>query len=500
MTPTQRHDAFATLRHARRQLALGRPAAAAAIAGRLAQRWPAFVPARLLLARIDLAAERPEAAMAHLDTADWYLRADVGSHRRLRRALLLRGQALMQLDRPDDAAEAWRAALQLEPRCATALRRLARWELDHDRPAAGLKLAGQLLNCHGPKPANLGLLADAAEAAGEIDQALDALAKLRRGRAATPRQARLLARAGREAEALDAYAALIDQHPHDIDLLVESIAVHERLGEQTALRRRLDAAQRTEPNDRALAAAIATQHMRLGHFAAAGRAWWRLARAGDNAAAWAHALVCAACESRHRLMQRFTAGLDRAEPDDTARRRLVTVAWAVATPGQTRRCFVEHHGEPDQAGPLTCLIAEAQEVFEQVLDEHEHYADLHYHLSVCHGARGERAGQAECLDRALGLNPGYLAAAEARVALLLARRRFKQASRIIAAAEAAKGPGQTLCAMHLALAAARDQPADANDPHTLEHAARLLDDAHLDAQARTLRTRSTAPAHTAAAA
>jgi len=385
--------------------------------------------------------------------------------------------------------------------------RLIQWRLDRREPDHAAALLKRLVRYHGSDVRTLQLTADIAEQRGDHDAALDALRKLSPAGTPTLRMARLYAAAGRDAEAADVYHRLCAAAPHDPQLLVEAAQIDQRLGDEARLESHLAAARRLDSTNPRLITLAAQQQMRLGRFAIAGRLWWQLRFDTDHAAdAWAHLAVCAACESREALMDRAMKQLDTVVTDHRQRSAAIAAAWRDATPGQTMRHFATDAATESAGDLLTCLVAEAQDVFEQELDEHDSYADLHYHLSVCHAVRDQPTAQAECLDRALDLNAGYQDAARDRVTLLLGESRFAAAQAVVAGLQRKRGNGLMTTTLAVATLAAQSQVDQAhqllNDApleqpqrrQVHDRAESILRDAGLDAAADHWRARLTEPA------
>lgn len=434
---------------ARRHMQAGRPHLAIRVLWRTLRGQPGHVPARLLLAEAMIRTDQFEEALHHLDTADSYLRTDeVAPARQMVRHHLLRGRVLQRLGRTTEAIDCWRQATAADPRCVAALRALAAALHEDGQHEQALRAADRLLTLKPADEPTMRLIIAACEALGDFDRAIAVTRHLARCRAARSgitdalrfkrseclQLARLMRQAGRLADATALYHRLADAVTGDAELACEWADLAAELGDEPRVARLLGAAIDNDGRHERALTMLAEHKMRTGRFIEAGRLWWRLHQFDpERIEPLAHLLVCAVQAMRHTLIDRIESRFaERRTPNE--RRAAVTAAWRCAVPGEVLTDLLEHRDMSGDASVLGGLLSEAVDTFENVLPEHREYADVHYHLAVCHDELQEPVGAADCLDRALRINPGYVAAACRRAEQLLDDGHAPAADAVIAAA------------------------------------------------------------------
>ena len=435
------------LEEAERRLNAGDAAESARQVGRIVAEHPDLLRARLLQARALLGAGEPAEALATLNAADWYHQVDqaVGGIVDDRvTAAMLRAKALANLDRVEDACAALHHVLEARPSNREARRRLAMLLVQSGQNDQAEVHLRKLLASWPNDIAGLRLFTNVCEAAGRCEQALEAWHRLCRvqqherrtlaeaegaapgdptvDQAAALRTARLQRKAGRLNEAAVTYAALIGDDPDDPEVACEAADLAVELGDDDAAVKYLLAALKGTPDHADALRRLAKQDMRCGRFAQAGRTWWRLSRRPcADGRALAGLAVCALTLGRDAFAERILRRL-RTTHSRIERRELMAEMWRLATPGRLLNtlCYDEATGP----GPtiLTQLVDEAEQTLTAHADQHDAYADLHYHTAMCRRRLGDWTGAAESLDRALDLNGGYLAAGRLKVEMLLADR------------------------------------------------------------------------------
>ena len=435
---------------AARHIRAGRPHLAIRMAWHLLRRQPGHVPARLLIADAMIRVDDFNHAVHHLDIADTYLRSDDvrWPNRHRVRQLVLRGRAIQRLGRTADAIDCWREATAINPRCVSALRHLSvvlHGEGLHDQ---AMRDADRLLAIRPNDEPTMKLVASAAEAIGDHGRAIDMLREIARRRAARKgrgqgmrftrdeclRLARLMRRADRIADAIDLFNHLADDVADDAELACEWASLAVEVGDEPRAEQLLRTALRVQPRHRQALAMRGRQKMRTGRFVEAGRIWWRLHQLDRHAVEpLAHLLVCSVQAMRHTLTERIERRYQQTA-DATDRRAAIADAWRTAVPGEVFADLLERRDTDGDIGVLDGLLREAVDTFENVVPEHREYADVHYHLAVCHEATGEATGAADCYDRALRINPGYIDAACRRARQLLDEGFTDAADAVIASA------------------------------------------------------------------
>ncbi|MDH3584390.1 MAG: tetratricopeptide repeat protein [Phycisphaerae bacterium] len=438
---------------ARRHLAAGNPAAAVELTQQALHQSPDSTPARLIHAQALIGTNQPQEALDTLNAADLYaqqLSREDGSDPTSVEALVARADAVAQLGGLQEARTILERVLEMREGDRAATIRLAAILVELDQPVAAIErleaLAGDLRQDREVTR----LLAEAHEAAGQPQQALVmyellgfAAAGLREERAYPLRRktrvepdpvmflrvAQLSRQAGRLRDAADTYDQLVDQIDQDADLAVEAADLAVELGEDDRAQRYLEAALRSEPKHRRAKAMLAEQHMRCGRFEQAGRLWWQLKRTDDgDATAFAGLVVCGLSTRRYtfadRIQEQFHARFPRAQRRDELGRM-----WRAAMPGQML-CDLKAGEEDQPAGEdaLSMLLSEAQQTLTERQEEQAEHADVHYHMAVCHEAMGDVEEAGRCLEQALTINGGYLAATRRQVALLIRQFHLAEAS------------------------------------------------------------------------
>lgn len=494
MRPTTCELATDQLTSIRRLALLGHYPLAIQLCRQIVRLHPDLFAARLTLARLLLDQPDAPAALAQLDAIEAYAASEHHNitDAQLRRARLLRGRCLVQLDRPSDAIAVWRLTHQRWPRCVPALRSLALLHLQQLQPDLAMQWVQRIIDVQGPTRSTHRLLADIHQQAGRPADALRSLAAAHRGTLPPSlRAARLLAQAQLDAQACEVYAALHAADPHDPQLLVEYTTVLQRLGDDRQIQQVTSAMLKLDSTHETLSLTLASCLMRLNQFPQAGRLLWRLARrAAHCPQAWASLAVCAACESRNRLFDRAIAELSSRQHDPAQRQALLIEGWQQAIPSLVMQQATSPARNPEH-NLLHALLSQSQAIFEDQLAQFPDHADTHYHLSVCHATLDQPAAAADCLDHALQINPGYILAAQSRLTLLLREENYQSAIAVATALEHARGPIPAVHAMHAAVHVARgdhlaalavlDQPAltGAGRQLAAELSLKLLNDADL---------------------
>jgi tetratricopeptide (TPR) repeat protein len=454
MNTAAAHDLLQQLAAARRSLDAGDAPRAAASAFALLRLAPDDTAARLLHAESLLALGRAEEALASLDALHLYASNSnaakpdgevpraVGVPSFNLEALLLRARALAHLNRPAGVTAALYEALALDPLHRPAVLALASIHL---RDGCAEFAVPPLRNLLAAAPEDVhvaSLLAEALVAAHRLGPAVDLLDAIDRGPQAMRRcpaaeapaalwVARLCRAAGRTVEALELFSHLAALLPQDAGLAVEAAQLAAELGDDPRVVSLLSAALQHAADHPAALRLLAEQHMRAGRFPAASRLWFRLSRL-DPAAALplAGLLVSALCSNRVAFSDRVHAEFTARVPDAADRRALVAPLWQLAMPGRLQNELLHNSGS-HSIDALSVLLHEASDTLGRQLESRPNFADLHYHAAVCTEALGDEEPAIASLDRALKINPGYIAAAKRRLHLLFAKEDFAAAESLL---------------------------------------------------------------------
>lgn len=372
---------------------------------------PDRLEARMLAARVALQSGRAHEALNALDALDLH-----HPDARHRPALeLLRADALAGSGKSDLAVGVLERLSRAFPDDARPHRRLAALHLEHGADSRALehlyhavrlapsdrcirRLAARILARTDPEAAVAQLLAHGVERAGLADL-LEA--------------ARYCRRVGRFADAESLCTRLLESCPEDAGVWHEAGAVAGDLGATDLAIRRMDrAAELGRGRAAAALRATAITLMTTGQFNQAGAAWLRLARRTPRAVEpWAAVMVCAIVLERDGLLKRAQRCLVGHSRRGERRRRLAEMWQHVAVGVQLQAA---ERGEfampPVCASPLGAMLNQAVAALGESRDRHPDRADTHYHLAMCHDARGERGAAARCAEKAVDINPGYHAA------------------------------------------------------------------------------------------
>lgn len=370
---------------------------------------PSSREARLLMARVCLALDDPNAAMQSLNALDLY----DPEHRDEPERRFARIEALARLSMDDVAI--------------TELRRAAGEYPDDPRPRRLLAVVQERIGHIGDavrtlrealrlEPSDNALRVTLAKLAEyhDPDTAIDALAPAAQDTGSRHWLAKLLRRVGRLRESVEMYDALCATAEGDTTLLHEAGVVHAEQGDTRGAVTRLTAAIKASGGkDTASMTALARVHMHAGQFPAAGRLWWRVARRSpESHDAWAGLAACAMAVERWPLALRALRPLSihacRAE-----RQKLLASAWIDAAAGIAVRKAIQRL-EPKEtlhhASQLDRLLTASSVTLEEHLASFPNRADTHYHLAVCRNAMGDAATAEKALCDALLINPRYDAA------------------------------------------------------------------------------------------
>jgi tetratricopeptide (TPR) repeat protein len=211
---------------------LGRPEEAGRAFERAGEADPRFVlPAALRRARLELGAGRPDQAVAQLEAA---LKRGPPAPDLAVAVDLVRGEALMALERAGEAEGVYRAALKLDPNSSEGVEGLGRSLLDQGKHADAKAALAEAIPRLPPSGELYLLLTEAESGLGNLP---DAIAAALHGTEAIPRSVALWRRLGelymaREAwaEAAGAFARAVAIEGTNPDLLLKAGFIAEKLG------------------------------------------------------------------------------------------------------------------------------------------------------------------------------------------------------------------------------------------------------------------------------
>jgi tetratricopeptide (TPR) repeat protein len=446
MNTTGREHLHRLVDHARRQIELENSGSACQLACRVLRIDPSDRVARLIHAEALLMLDRPAEALASLDAAELYAQEDADDEEAAAERLLLRALAERGQGRMNACREAVEQVLARCPRKPRLLERLGTLLISIGESARAITVIDKLLELRPADPDALRLAADAREAADQPEQALAIYEQMDRLRAGTGdsadqverlRLARLRYRASQLAEASVAYDRLVEESD-DPDLACEAGAVAVELGDDRRATTYLGKALQQRPRHDQALRMLAEQHMRCGRFAPAGRAWFRMLRMNPtDSRASAGLVVCAHCMQRTRLARRIEKRYRDSGRIDDHRRRAAQM-WLSATPGRLLGRLWQPDLRSGHSGPLMTLLQESADAIAGELEGHREYADLHYHLSICHEMLHRPAEAGASLSHALHINRSYTQATRRKVLQLLRQQSHDAARAVLNAPEVRK--------------------------------------------------------------
>lgn len=374
---------------------------------------PGHLTARLVQARIHLAAARPVEALAAVEAMNLYHPAGAKSPQ----AGMLRAQALLHA-RMDAIARTQLQQLTTDfPDDVRPHRLLAQLNLREERWDDAVQCLRHVVRLAPSDDASRRLLAQLI-----ADSQPDASAKLledagESSSATRLRLAELYRMTDRHRDAQSLYDQLLEQYPHDPSVWLSAGRLADGDGAVDLARRRLERAATLQGRGNSSAmSALALMHMHAGRFEAAGRCWFRVTRrTRDDMRAWAGLLVCAVMCGRIRLAQRAARPLE-VQSSKSERRLLLADLWQRAAGG---RVIAQHTAADEEvpaghANSLDRLLRRAAEVFERQIHSFPRRADAHYHLAASREAIGQIDAAKNAVQDALDINPAYRAAANLR--------------------------------------------------------------------------------------
>jgi len=223
--------------------------------------------------------------------------------------------------------------------------------------------------------------------------------------------ARLYRRAKRFREAEDTYADVVAICGDDADVLMEAAELPVARGEGVQALRWLHRAMLVADDDVPPRTAIATVLLEAGQRESAAWQWYLIARRRPQFAhAWAMVHAIAASFGRTRVMRHANAKLQELLDPEQRHIHLAEAWLQVAGAAVIDDAMAGGQIAEPAASPLTAMLTRARDVFDAHAAIHGSHADVHYHLARCQHALGLNTAARASLERALTINPNYLAA------------------------------------------------------------------------------------------
>ena len=385
---------------------------------------PSDASARLMQARVQLQRCRPGEAMRSLDARDQFGTASLAGGDKPLEAMLLRAASLAQSGQVSLAIAALETVIEEAPADLSLLRALGALQLRDARDAEAIETFTLIADLDPEDALSARVLSDLLS-----DYAPSQSVEVLRGVKTSEglRVARRCAAAGRLLEAESRYAELLETFDQEGWLWLESASLSMRMGELTRAEERLmNAITNSEgrgPLAREAWEKLATQAMRRGRVAQAGRAWWRAIRAEASPypEGWAGLLTCAMLAEREGLMRRVDRTL-RGLTTRSQRRSLLAKCWLDTVPMRFADAAAKAAGSGSEmssrlrltgeGSPLSGLLAHAAETLQVQSGKFPGRADVRYHRAVVHEAFGDADAALDEAGVALSINPRYVAAAD----------------------------------------------------------------------------------------
>ena len=405
----QHAHALASLDLANTALSAERPVEAIQHAMEAGRLDPASVPARLLVARIQLELQRPSDAITSLDAASHY---DADDQHALDIAVL-RAIAIVADGRDQDAlpllselTDQCPADAHLHRLAAAACQRVGKTEaaikhlqrvvaLEPSDQAAARSLA-RLLAPHDPQ-ASIDFIQPASRRGSAVDQW---------------QATQWMRQAGRHRDAEENYRLLLATSPNDPPLWIEAGEHAQNIGSLDVAITRFMHAINTQGSHQASArAGLARAFMHAGRFEQAAWWWWKTTQCDrHDVDAWASLTVCGLCGDRPHLVDLAQKRLHQLADDDAAMFAMAE-AWLHATTGDVIRSATEPaRSHLPTASPLTWILQQSADVLTDQAAKKPGWADTLYHSAICEAALGEHEAARDHVQAALDINPNYKAA------------------------------------------------------------------------------------------
>lgn len=371
--------------------------------------------ARLLQARIELAFNRPEAALTALDAHD----LNHPAHRDKPELTLLRAQALCRAGHTQLAQELLSKMTASFPDDVRPHKLIASVYLMLEQPGKAQYHLQEVLRLSPSDEISRRTFAELLAAESPQDSA--AMFETMLTAATAPelvslRMARLYHQVGRDRDAEEIYRQLLACQPDDASLWLEAAQLADEMGATDLATHRLKRAGELMGHDaRPVLAARAMTLMRSGHLASAGRLWWRLQRqCKSDLESAGGLLVCALALGRGRIVRAVHREL-AIHASRLERRKTVMRLWTQAAGGMVIARALNHPLRTthiEQGALLSPLLKRSIAKLADHAEQHSNRADAQYHLAVCQNASGDAVSAGKSVIKALDINPRYIAAAQ----------------------------------------------------------------------------------------
>jgi tetratricopeptide (TPR) repeat protein len=437
---------------------VGRGAEAYAIVDRLIKGHPDSVVARLLRAQFLLRDRRLDEALAEGQKAVTFDSRSALGHR-------IVGETHAARFELDEAAQALRRSLDIEPTAVATQLQLARIELARGRPGAAIDYAQQVLRTNRDRLDARLVLTAALIQRREVDAALP---EVRRMATQYPQSADVQIAAGRLAllkndtgTAGKAFGRALELAPDSIDALTGAVDADYQSRDVASARRRVDARLARTPNDAQALLLSAQTFMRANDFVNAEIVLKRVLEVDpDNLPAYDLLGRIYLSQQRLSAAQAEFESLARRRPNSVGARTMVAtllhlqnrideareqyesivqtygdaavasnnLAWLYAnsegnldvalTLAQSAKKELPHQAEvSDTLGWVYYrkgLFPMAVMAFEQSLQTDPNNPLYHYHLGLAQAGLGDKDLARKAIERALALNPRFDGADDAR--------------------------------------------------------------------------------------
>lgn len=374
---------------------------------------PSSLTARVLEARIALAASRPTDALRAVESAG-LCHPD---KQRCPQLSMLRAEALIRAGDLQHAADELSRLVCTFPHDLRPRRMLAQVCVRTGRRDEAIEHLTELKRLSPNDQAAAAMLAELLESSRPQDSVdlLSRCAAESDHEADHLRVAQLCRKLERESDAEATYRDLLHRRPNDRDLWLEAGRVADAVGaSDLAIERLTRAAALSRRGDGGALRELAIAYLHRADWNRAGRCWHNAARCGDgDVMDWAGLLICALMTGRESLARRADERLSL-HLSPVERRHMLASLWQHAASGDAvRRTAGEVEERPMQAaGVLDQLLERSEASLQCQSAQHPHRADAHYHLAMCLHAGGDNDAAHDAVQTAVAINPRYVAARE----------------------------------------------------------------------------------------
>lgn len=224
--------------------------------------------------------------------------------------------------------------------------------------------------------------------------------------------AEICTQANRWADAETFYQQAADEMTPTAELWLSMARVADVCGHRPMAVKRIERASELKRLNSAQCREAAQVLMHAGDWGRAGWMWWKITQEKPyDVTAWAGLLICAQLTGHGKLRGRAHRKLSL-HAAEAERRDALALMWQDAAVGQAVAKVIEdpEPSRQEQDTALGRMLHRAANVLSGAAADHPQHADAHYHQAMCEHARGRDQAARKAVNRALAINPNYVAA------------------------------------------------------------------------------------------